>query len=131
MTVYVDDARIPAKVGRISARWSHLFADTQEELHEFAASIGLRRAWFQPGKPLGGRPSRHWHYDVTDSKREQAIRDGARPIGIREYREIVARRDTPVFTVAELAAVTDPVAAALAALGPPFLDRHGRTGETQ
>lgn len=43
MTVYVDDMPIPA-------RWSHLMADTDEELHRFAASIGLRRSWAQyPG----------------------------------------------------------------------------------
>ena len=50
MTVYVDDYRVPATVGRIRARWSHLFvpAGTDlEELHQFAESIGLRRSWFQ------------------------------------------------------------------------------------
>ncbi|WP_375539284.1 DUF4031 domain-containing protein [Mycolicibacterium sp. CBMA 335] len=40
MTVYVDDMRMPARVGRIEARWSHLIADTDVELHAFAASIG-------------------------------------------------------------------------------------------
>lgn len=44
MTVYVDDMRVPARVGRINARWSHLMADTDEELHEFAARLGLRRS---------------------------------------------------------------------------------------
>lgn len=71
MAVYVDDMRLPARVGRIEARWSHLMADTDDELHAFAASIGLRRSWAQnPGT---------WksHYDVTDSKRAQAIRAGA------------------------------------------------------
>lgn len=75
MTVYVDDMRLPARVGRIEARWSHLMADTDDELHAFAASIGLRRSWAQyPGT---------WksHYDVTDSKRAQAIRAGAVAIG--------------------------------------------------
>lgn len=47
MTVYVDDFRIPARVGRYNARWSHLFADTRSELHAFAAQIGLRCEWFQ------------------------------------------------------------------------------------
>ena len=93
MAVYVDDARIPAQVGRISARWSHLFADSQDELHAFAQGIGLKRSWFQPGKPIGGKPSRLWHYDVTDSMRARAIAAGAQPIGIREFREIVDRRD--------------------------------------
>ena len=77
MTVYVDDMRMPARVGRISARWSHLLADTDAELNEFASRIGLRRSWAQfPGT---------WksHYDVTDTKREQAIHAGAVPIGYR------------------------------------------------
>lgn len=70
MTVYVDDMRRPAKVGRLSAHWSHLTADTKEELHRFALQIGLARAWFQDkGNGL-------WHYDVTDSKRQAAIRLG-------------------------------------------------------
>jgi hypothetical protein len=93
MTVYVDNARIPARVGRISARWSHLFADTQDELHAFAASIGLKRSWFQPGRPIGGKPSRHWHYDVTDAKRAAAIKAGARPVSIRDYPAIIGARD--------------------------------------
>jgi len=93
MTVYVDNARIPARVGRVNARWSHLFADTQDELHVFAQSIGLKRSWFQPGKPIAGKPSRHWHYDVTDSMRERAIRAGARPVDIRDYSGIVAARE--------------------------------------
>ena len=93
MAVYVDDARILARVGRIRARWSHLFADSQDELHAFAASIGLKRAWFQPGKPIGGKPSRLWHYDVTDAMRARAVATGAQPVGIREFREIIDRRD--------------------------------------
>ena len=74
MTVYVDDMRMPARVGRITAKWSHLTADTDEELHAFAAQLGLQRAWAQyPGT---------WkaHYDVTDGKRRRAIQMGARPI---------------------------------------------------
>jgi len=91
MAVYVDDARIPATVGRIRGRWSHLFADSQVELHAFASRIGLRRSWFQPGRSYGGRPSRYWHYDVTDSMRERAIRAGAVPVGIRDVRALLPR----------------------------------------
>ncbi|MGI9002261.1 MAG: DUF4031 domain-containing protein, partial [Pseudonocardia sp.] len=48
MAIYVDNARIPAQVGPYRARWSHLFTDgPHEQLHAFAARIGLRRAWFQ------------------------------------------------------------------------------------
>ena len=53
MTVYVDDARIPARIGRHDTRWSHLFADTQTELHEFAARLGLHRRWFQDPTKVG------------------------------------------------------------------------------
>jgi len=93
MTVYVDDSLIPATVNRISSRWSHLFADTQDELHTFAQSIGLRRSWFQPGKPFAGQPSRLWHYDVTEGKRLQAIAAGARPVAWRDAVQIMKDRD--------------------------------------
>ncbi|MFC7607231.1 DUF4031 domain-containing protein [Streptosporangium amethystogenes subsp. fukuiense] len=71
MTVYVDDWRQPARVGRLSGRWSHMVGDDLDELHAFALRLGLRRSWFQP---QGG-----WypHYDVTESKRVQAVRQGA------------------------------------------------------
>lgn len=75
MTVYVDDASIQATVpnGRIShtSKWSHLTADTKDELHAFAAKLGLRRSYFQD------KPNGLWHYDVTEGKRRQAIRLGA------------------------------------------------------
>ncbi|GLH97128.1 DUF4031 domain-containing protein [Phytohabitans aurantiacus] len=94
MSVYVDNARIPARVGRISARWSHLTADTKEELHAFASRIGLRRAWFQDKADLGGGPGVHWHYDVTDTKRREALAAGAVPIDLRQMGEIIrGRRD--------------------------------------
>jgi hypothetical protein len=88
MTVYVDRVRIPARVGRHDARWSHLTADTEDELHEFAARLGLRRGYFQPGKALGGHPSVAWHYDVTEGKRRQALSMGAQEIELDQWHEI-------------------------------------------
>lgn len=44
MSVYVDDMRRPARVGRISGRWSHLMADSHDELEAFARRLDLRRA---------------------------------------------------------------------------------------
>lgn len=85
MTVYVDDAYIPARVGRLAARWCHLTADTKDELHDFAQSIGLRRAWFQD-KP-GGR----WHYDVTEGLRAKAVIRGAQPVAYRDMPTITRR----------------------------------------
>ncbi|NKY60429.1 DUF4031 domain-containing protein [Nocardia flavorosea] len=95
MTVYVDDAAISATVGRHTSRWSHLFADTQDELHAFAARLGLRRDWFQPApsyaKP-GSPATEMWHYDVTAAKRAQAIRLGAQPVTAREGLDIIRAR---------------------------------------
>jgi hypothetical protein len=79
MAVYVDDARI-ARRGR---RWSHLVADTAEELHRAAAELGLRREWAQ-------EKGRTLHYDLPEELRAQAIALGvAEPI---TWRELVARR---------------------------------------
>ncbi len=101
MTVYVDDASIQATVGRHKSRWSHLFADSQEELHEFAARLGLRREWFQPApsyaKP-GSPASEMWHYDVTAPKRAQAIQMGATAVTAREGLNVIrARLGLPPF----------------------------------
>lgn len=76
MSVYVDDMRRQAKVGncRANARWSHLMADTSEELAEFAARLGLKPAWLQ-------HPGTHReHYDVTDTRRAEALKIGAQSI---------------------------------------------------
>jgi Protein of unknown function (DUF4031) len=65
MTVFADDWRQQARAGRLQARWSHLFTgphDQLDELHAFAASIGLRRSWFQD------KPWPCAHYDVTEPK---------------------------------------------------------------
>ena len=96
MTVYVDNARIPATVAGHVSRWSHLTADAKEELHLFAKRLGLRRAYFQTCKANARRcppeTCPHWHYDVTEGKREQAIRLGAQPMDIRRWGEIIASR---------------------------------------
>lgn len=71
MTVYVD--QYPGWLG-VPKKWEgggHLFGTNLEELHQFAADIGLRRAWFQTGK--SGFP----HYDLTRNKRKQALDQGA------------------------------------------------------
>ena len=94
MAAYVDHAFIVAAVpnGRrtVRSRWCHLTADTVKELHEFAARLGLRRAWFQPDtKSIRGG----WHYDVTMTKRALAVRLGAREVDRYELLEVMARPD--------------------------------------
>lgn len=48
----------------------HLIADTLEELHNFADSIGLKREYFQDHK-------RHPHYDIWGIMLSRAIEKGA------------------------------------------------------
>lgn len=78
MTVYVDDMRKPVRLNRFVANWSHLYADTSEELAMFASKLGLKPAWLQ----YAG--SWKEHYDVTDEKRQLAIKLGAVPVTYRE-----------------------------------------------
>lgn len=71
MTVYVDELRVwPTRIACFRAGSCHLTADTLDELHAFAARIGLRRAWAQ----LDGRVP---HYDLTAGRREAALAAGA------------------------------------------------------
>ena len=68
MTVYVDTMRAP--FGRMIM--CHMFADTDEEMHEMARRIGVSKRWWQ--KP----PKASWsHYDICLSKRAKAIAYGA------------------------------------------------------
>ena len=66
MAVYVDNARLAWR-GR---RWCHLVADSLDELHGFAKSLGLKRGWFQAQASLP-------HYDVTVEVRDLALSRGA------------------------------------------------------
>ena len=76
VTVYVDNAFAVGDWGRWTGG-GHLQADSVEELHEFAARLGLRREWFQ-SKP--GRPEND-HYDLGRRGRERALELGAVPEG--------------------------------------------------
>jgi hypothetical protein len=85
MATYVDDMRRQATVGRCSARWSHLIADTTEELLDFANILGLSPSWLQ--KPGTFRE----HFDVTDSMRLRALAHGAVPIAFQELTAVTRR----------------------------------------
>jgi Protein of unknown function (DUF4031) len=80
VAVYVDDARIRWR----GLHWSHLVADTADELHAAARALGLRREWAQDkGRTL--------HYDLPEHLRERAIELGlAEPL---TWRELAARRN--------------------------------------
>lgn len=83
MAVYVDDA-IWHWVGR---RWCHLMADDVDELHGFAAQLGIKRISYQ-GPPKTSAP----HYDITGFERDRAVRLGAIPCGreeiVRVFRKV-------------------------------------------
>jgi hypothetical protein len=68
MAVYVD-AAIWHWAGR---RWCHLLADDIDQLHRFAALLGIRRSSFQ-GPPKSATP----HYDLTGFERSRALALGA------------------------------------------------------
>lgn len=97
MTVYVDDMLRPARVGRIRSRWSHLMADSHEELMAFAAQLGMRPEWLQnPG-------SYREHFDLTSGRRETALRLGAEPITYPHGTALVLqakRRNDPTIRLA-------------------------------
>ena len=63
-------------------RWEtvcHMWTDGDlEELHEFAESLGLKRAWFQPCDRPGLQPNRRSHYDLTPRVRKLALKAGVR-----------------------------------------------------
>ncbi len=81
MSVYVDHLR---DWGWRLGPSCHLIADSLDELHAFAASIGLRRSWFQ-NKRSGP------HYDLTASKRNAAVALGAVELENREFVAILRR----------------------------------------
>lgn len=80
--VYVDELR--AWTSAPTGKWRygmscHMVADSLEELHAFAQTIGLRRDWFQRSTGAG------WpHYDLTARRRDAAVRAGAIELSCRQ-----------------------------------------------
>ncbi|RYZ63047.1 MAG: DUF4031 domain-containing protein [Chitinophagaceae bacterium] len=64
----------------------HLLADTEEELHEMAAKIGMKRSWFQ----VGGKAEMP-HYDLVASRRKRAVALGAIEINRKQLCEKLAQ----------------------------------------
>jgi hypothetical protein len=81
VTVYVDSGRNQFR----HMIMSHMVADTVEELHAMAQRLGLKRSWFQ--KSRNGMP----HYDICQTKREQAIALGAEVIDRRKMVELMRK----------------------------------------
>ena len=87
MAVYVDPLMDHGWIlqGRM-VKSCHMFVDTIEldALHDMALWIGCQRTWFQAKNVP--------HYDLTASRRAEAIAHGAKPVTRREAVEIWRRR---------------------------------------
>jgi hypothetical protein len=66
--VYVDDAIWEWR----GLRWAHLLAEDTDDLHRFAAALGIHRTSYQ-GPPRTSVP----HYDLTAYERRRALAQGA------------------------------------------------------
>ena len=81
MTVYVDDM-CDYPMGRFRRmKMSHMIADTEDELHVMAQTIGVHRKWYQGD-----------HYDIAKSKRALALGYGAVAITWRQAGAMMAVR---------------------------------------
>ncbi len=86
MAVLVD----PAIWRHRGRRFAHLVSDhSEEELHAFAARLGIERRWFQGD-----------HYDVPTTLRAAAIAAGAEPVSavelVRRLRAAGLRRGSRI-----------------------------------
>jgi hypothetical protein len=81
VSVYVDPLR---DWGWKLGPSCHLIADNNEELHQFAKALGLRRSWFQAS---ASGP----HYDIVASKRLLAVKLGAIELDDRPFHAILGR----------------------------------------
>jgi Protein of unknown function (DUF4031) len=88
MTVYVHELQGQSRgfFGQNTTDpWFVLTADTEDELHAFAASLGLTGVMFRPGTPAGPHQKPvAAHYDVTLGERDRAVALGAQAITPRQ-----------------------------------------------
>jgi uncharacterized protein DUF4031 len=74
MAILVDELREYPETGLPFRHWCHMVSDMDfEELHEFAARLGIPRRRFQGD-----------HYDLPPFLRERAVALGAVEVGTRE-----------------------------------------------
>lgn len=85
MAVYVHQLRGQRSVVGLSDPWYGLTADTDDELHAFAARLGLQRDMFRPSTPAGPHQTpTAGHYDVSQAEHDRAVELGAQAISARE-----------------------------------------------
>lgn len=112
--IYVDEPKQYNTTLRYKV-WSHMWSDEcDQELHEMADRIGLKRGWFQcvSDKATDTMKRIRNHYDVTPRLRALAIHHGAIPLGdtdevIRFLRKQLSGQQSQAFTVEWSRAETD------------------------
>ncbi|HEY6479209.1 MAG TPA: DUF4031 domain-containing protein [Streptosporangiaceae bacterium] len=97
MTVYVHKLDQGGGLfGRTSRPdpWFALTADTDDELHAQAVSLGLTRAMFNPGVPGAPRkPAVAAHYNLTQGEHDRAVAHGAQQISARDAERMARARE--------------------------------------
>jgi hypothetical protein len=95
MTIYVDSLESWGwKIRGRVVKSCHMFTDSVdlEELHAFAESVGMKRAWFQLHRVAP-------HYDLVPSRRELAVMKGAVEVGRHRATEIWRARREAVNSI--------------------------------
>ncbi|TCK65829.1 DUF4031 domain-containing protein [Curtobacterium sp. PhB136] len=95
MAVYVDDFEVDATVDGKRRRWSHLVADTHDELVQFARKLRLSTSWIQR------RGTLREHYDVTSAVRRRALAMGAVPVDYVQMQAVLDRKALTMVVDAE------------------------------
>lgn len=86
MSVYVDDMHSTPMGQSGRMKFSHMLADTEDELHAMADKIGVSRRWHQ------SPPKHDSHYDIVKSKRALAVSFGAVEITLKQAACMCRRR---------------------------------------
>jgi hypothetical protein len=97
MTVYVHKLEGQGRsfFGRTAPPdpWFVLTADADDELHSFAARLGVTRAMFRPGKEaLPTQKPQAAHYPITIGERDRAVALGAKLLTEREASRMLQQR---------------------------------------
>lgn len=93
MTAYVTEFSQWGRVGRYLADWSRLTADTDRELEELVAELGLNARWIrrQCHDPEC-KPCPHRHYRVPASYRDMLVAAGVQVVDDEGWQAAVTAR---------------------------------------
>jgi len=75
------------KVFRAGKKFSHMIADTEEELVAFATKMGMKEIWIQDAGTYRS------HFDITESRFKKIVKQsGVKLVKIREFGVILKER---------------------------------------